>query len=447
MKQTQLDFLQDQVRAKSTLEHFEDDARGSSTRGRPRRGSASPRRRRKGKSLAAEKEVRAAACRELEERGAALDRERSGLVDSMQEQEKRIFERERLLAEKRAELAHLKSKHELLRRMKENFEGFPGGARHLLTSGDGRVRGPLVEFLKVEDRYRPACEAVLAGMLDGVVVDASRARSISCSELAEKKPGTRAPLRRGRAAGGAGRRGRGRSRLPRRRSARSSRSTIRGGRSSRICSAACTFSRTPTRRSISSRRSEGGTRRAVTLSGIAFSGTAGVYFAGGATEEFSLLGRSDDLERIGETIPDLDREVAGLTVACEDERAARESLQARVRELEGEIQRVREELSTRKDELQSVEKDHAMRREKVSLLLKTLDEIETSRFDVLSKLEEMKLSLRMQEESGEARPSGGDRNGARRAPETQGGDRGLAHREEDRARIPQGARSTRTGRS
>ena len=143
----------------------------------------------------------------------------------------------------------------------------------------------------------------------------------------------------------------------------------------------------------------------MTLSGTAFSGSAGVYFAGSGTEEFSLLGRTNDLERIGETIPELDREVAGLTVACEDERSARENLQARVRELEGEIQRVREELSMRREELQSCEKDHAMRKEKVSLLLRTLDEIETSRSEILAKLEEMKLSLRMQEESGEARLS------------------------------------------
>ncbi len=403
MKQTQLDFLQDQVRVKSTLEHFEGmlselDERSAETRERISGAE------REGQGLAAEKEVRAAACRELEERGSVLDRERSGLVDSIQEQEKRIFERERLLAEKRAELAHLKSKYELLRRMKENFEGFPGGARQVLTSGDSRVRGPLVEFLKVEDRYRPACEAALAGMLDGVVVDRFSSALDLIREIEEKKPGRvrifaedARPAERGAGAGdvpgclGA---------LASFVSVDDSRrglveNLLRGAYVFESAEAAIEF--------VSSEKGKGAT--AVTLSGTAFSGSSGIYFAGSGTEEFSLLGRTNDLERIGETIPELDREVAGMTVACEDERTARENIQARVRELEGEIQRVREELSGRKEELQSCEKDHAMRREKVSLLLRTLDEIETSRSDILAKLEEMKLSLRMQEESGEARLS------------------------------------------
>jgi chromosome segregation protein len=401
MKQTQLDFLQDQVRAKNTLEHFEGmlaelDGRSAETRERISEAE------REGHGLAAEKEVRAAACRQLEERGSALDRERSGLVDSIQEQEKRIFERERLLAEKRAELSHLKSKHELLRRMKENFEGFPSGAREVLTSGDNRVRGPLVEFLKVEDRYRPACEAVLAGMLDGVVVDRFSSAIDLVREIAERKPGrVRLFAEDARPAG----QGSGVGDVPGCLGALSSfvavddsrrglvENLLRGAYVFEDAGAAIDF--------VSSDKGSGAT--AVTLSGVAFSGSAGIYFAGSGTEEFSLLGRTNDLERIGETIPELDREVAGMTVACEDERSARENLQARVRELEGEIQRVREELSERKEEFQSCEKDHAMRKEKVSLLLRTLDEIETSRSEILAKLEEMKLSLRMQEESGEAR--------------------------------------------
>jgi chromosome segregation protein len=401
MKQTQLDFLQDQARVKNTLEHFEGmlaelDGRSAETRERVSETE------REGRGLAAEREVRAAACRELEERGAALDRERSGLVDSIQEQESRIFERERLLAEKRAELAHLKSKHDLLRRMKDNFEGFPGGAREVLTSGDSRVRGPLVEFLKVEDRYRPACEAVLAGLLDGVVIDRFAGALDLAREIAERKPGRvrlfaeDAPRAREEAATGD---------VPGCLGALASfvavddsrkglvENLLRGAYVFEDAAAAIDF--------LSS--DPGRDATAVTLSGVAFSSSAGIYVAGGGTEEFSLLGRTDDIERIGETISALEREVAELTVSCEEERSARENLQAHVRELEGEIQRSREELAMRREELQSCERDHATRREKASLLLRTLDEIERSRSEILAKLEEMRLSLRMQEESGEAR--------------------------------------------
>jgi chromosome segregation protein len=403
MKQTQLDFIQDQARAKNTLEHYEGtlaELDGRSAETRQRISDAE----REGQALAAEREVRAAACRELEERGAALDGERSNLVDSMREQEQRIFERERVLAEKRAELAHLKSKHDLLRRMKESFEGFPRGAREVLTRGDARVRGPLVDFLAVEDRYRPAVEAALAGVLDGVVVDRFASALDLVRGIAERAPG-RVRLFAEDAPGAE--RDAGAESVPGCLGSLASfvavddarrglvGKLLRGAYLFEDPSAAVDF--------VSSERGTGAT--AVTLSGMALSASAGVYFAGSGTEEFSLLGRTNDLERLGEAIPELDGEVGALTVACEEERAARERLQGRSREIEGELPGIREELSKRREELQSCEKDHAMRREKVSLLLRTLDEIEASRFEILAKLEEMKLSLRMQEESGEMRQS------------------------------------------
>jgi chromosome segregation protein len=403
LKQTQLDFLQDQVRAKSALGHFENvlrelDARAEETRQKITDAE------KEGKSLAADRDVRAAACREGEGNLVGLERERSGLVDSIQDQEKRIFERERFLAEKRAELVHLRSKQDLLRRMKDNFEGFPGGARHLLASGDSRVRGPLVEFLKVEDRFKPACEAVLVGMLEGVVVEHVASALDLVSELAERKPGrvrllledAPAVERRVDPSAVPGCLGMLGSFVKVDDSRKALVENLLGG--------VYLFENAPQALDfVSSER--GALASAVTLSGVSFSGTAGVYFAGGATEEFSLLGRSDDLERIEETIESLDREVHELAVSCDEERAARENLQARVRGLEGDIQRGRDELARRRDELQGIEKDHAMRREKVSLFLKTIDEIETSRLDVLSKLEESQLLLRTYEEGGALGPA------------------------------------------
>ena len=403
LKQTQLDFLQDQVRAKSALEHFENVLRDLDARSEETRQKITDTEK-EGKGLAADREIKAAAQRELEEAHAGLERERSSLADSIQDQEKRIFERERLLAEKRAELAHLRSKHDLLQRMKDNFEGFPGGARHLLASGDSRVRGPLVEFLKVEDRFKPACEAVLAGMLEGVVVERISNALDIVNELAERNLGrvrlfaedVRSVERRADTGGVPGCLGMLGSFVKVDDSRKALVENLLGG--------VYLFEDAPRALDfVSSER--GALASAVTLSGVSFSGTAGVYFAGGATEEFSLLGRSDDLERIKETIPSLDHEVAALTISCDEERTARENLQARVRGLEGDIQRGRDELSRRRDELQGIEKDHAMRKEKVSLLLKTIDEIETSRFDVLSKLEESRLSLRMHEEGGALGPA------------------------------------------
>ena len=119
-KQTHLDFLQEEVRAKSALEHYgtmlsELDARSAETRERiagTERESA---------GIAAGKERAAEVCRGLEERNAGLERERLGLVDAMREAEQRLLDGERGLAGKRVELDAVRSRHDLLRRMKENF--------------------------------------------------------------------------------------------------------------------------------------------------------------------------------------------------------------------------------------------------------------------------------------------------------------------------------------
>jgi chromosome segregation protein len=403
MKQTQLDFIQDQVRVKSALGHFEDalrelDARSTETRERIAGAE------RESRDLAADRDARAAVCRRLEETLSGLERERAGVIDSMRDQESRIFERERLLGEKSAELAHLRSKEELLQRMKDNYEGFPGGARHLLTSGDGRVRGPFVEFLKVEDRFKPACEAVLAGILEGVVVDRFTSALDIVHELAERKSGRVRLLaedappvgRRADAASVPGCLGMLGSFIVTDDSRKPLVEHLLGG----------VYLFEDTARAIEFVSSEQGRdASAVTLSGVAFSGAAGVYFAGEGTEELSLLGRSGDIERVKETIASLDGDVTALTISCEDERTAREKLQARLLGLEEEVRRMRDELSERRNELQGIEKDHVMRKEKVSHLLRTIDEIDSSRSDVLAKLEETKFSMRMQEESGVGGPA------------------------------------------
>lgn len=401
MKQTQLDFLQDQVRVKSALEHYDSmlgelDARAAETRETITAAE------REGMSLASDVELRAAACAGLENACSRLEGERASITGAMQEQEKKIFEREALLAEKRAELAHLGSKRDLLQRMKENFEGFPGGAKHILASGDSRVRGPLVEYLKVEDRYKPACEAVLAGMLEGIVVESAGDALSLVRELAERKLGRvrlfaeKAP-RTEHAAGtdAPGCLGMLGSFVGIDESRRALVDSLLGG--------VYLFESAETALDFISSE-QGAGRTAVTLGGISFSGAAGIYFSGGAVEEFSLLGRSDDLERLREAIPVLGAEVDSLTGACETERRSREGLQERLREIEDEMRKTRERLSTERDELQGIERDRAARKEKVALLLKAMDEIESSRFEVLSKLEEVRLSLRMREESGEGAP-------------------------------------------
>ncbi len=397
-KQTQLDFLQDRVRAKSSLEHYEGmlaELDGRSAEIRERIADTE----RAGAEIVSGKERAAAVCRELEERSAGLERERLELVDAVRETERRILDVERRLAGKRVELDAVRGKHDLLRRMKENFEGFPGGARHLLSNGDGRIRGPLVEFLRVEDRHRSAVEAALGGMLEGIVVGESADGLALVRDLASAKHGR---VRLFAAADSSG---------PRPEGAGSPAGSL-GALSSFVGvdepyralvesllgdvylfddpDAALSFVASPA----------GSSASAVTLSGVSISRATGIYFAGGAREEFSLLGRSGEIDRAAEAIPVLDAEIVSLSGECADARLARDRSAVRMGEIEAGIRDLREEHAQRNEELQVLERDHAGSREKVALLMRSVDEIEAARFETLSKLEEVKLSLKMREEAG-----------------------------------------------
>ncbi|MCK4349873.1 MAG: hypothetical protein KAX13_03390, partial [Candidatus Krumholzibacteria bacterium] len=188
LKQTQLDFLHDQARVNSSVDHYGSvlsdlDKRAAMMREEILRMEQAA------KESAAARDDGENDLVNAQDLFASLNTEREGSFDSARTIEERLLEMERDLSEKRTELARVKSKHDLLRRMSENFEGFTGGARFVLQKGDNRVKGPLAEFLDVEERFRPALEAVLGGMFDGVVVDSVRGAVDIMKELSDKDLG------------------------------------------------------------------------------------------------------------------------------------------------------------------------------------------------------------------------------------------------------------------
>jgi len=403
IKQTELDFLQDQVRVESAVTHFEKlladlDARAAETR------EEIAALERDANRLATERDAAGRSQGELEDAVRAREDERDRLVAALREIEEKLLGGERDLAERKAELAHVRGKRELLLRMKESYEGFPRGARSLLASGDARVRGPLAEFVTVDERYRPACEAALAGMLEGVVVESYASATALVKELLESSgdrvhllpedgessaagavpsaPGCLGPLSGFVHGDGA------RSRLIER--------LLGGVLLFEDADAALGFA--------ASVAGEG--RDVVTLSGMLVSAARGIYIAGRSAEELSLLGRGEEIEKLGAAVAERERDVSSLESVCEAARASRGELGRALEECEGEIDRSRGALEAKREELRSINHEHMTRTEKLSLLLKSFDEIETSRVDFLSKLEEMRLSLKMREEF--ASPAGGE---------------------------------------
>lgn len=392
-KQTQLDFLQDRARAESEREHLERKLSELDSRLVEIRDRIADLEREEAR-LGKEKEEAISQCRTLEERLSSLERERIELLEKRQSFEQFLIEGEQKLGARRAELGAARSKLDLLQRMKENFEGFPAGARYILGKGDPRVLGPLAEVLHMEERLKAAVEAVLSGMLDAIVVgDFEDALDIA-REIESSKAG-RARLFSKRGFGGGTRRERA---IP---------AGSLGALSSfvscdgeyrdlleRILGEVYLFEdpNAAIEYAAACESLEGG---AVTVSGLFFSPVRGVYIAEGASEQFSLLGRNEELAKTRQVISDLEAEISGIATSCDAQRAERERVTCRLREIEAEVISLRGEHSKRSEELRAMERAHAGCKEKADLLMKSSEEIEIEREGALARLEEAKLSLEL----------------------------------------------------
>jgi chromosome segregation protein len=398
-KQTQLDFLQDQARVRNSLEHYESirsklDAQAAEVRDDVSRfeGEAS--------EYAAEMNR----CREeidrLQDALADYEREREGTLSSIIAIEERIADREQSRAAVKAELARIKSRHELFLRMQEEFEGYPAGARHILQRGDRRIKGPLAELITIDEKFRPALEAVLGGILDGVVVERFSDAVELVTELARET--------------------RGRVRLFVEESGRSENRAAADGAPGYVGVLSDQVEVVAAQRALVDTllgdvcvfdtvehalqyigSAAGGAGNAVTLGGIFFCGGKGIYFSGAPGEEVSLLARSEEIVKMAEAIDRCQGEYAGLEAECETGRRDKEQARTRVTEIDAAISGVRRRLEEKSEELAEASRGHATRREKCSLLLKSLDEIETTRSTILSKIEETRLSLDLKEKDGE----------------------------------------------
>lgn len=399
LKQTQLDFLQEEVRVKSVLEHFETVLSEVDNRSVEIRE----------KILVLEKEareqesakaVREAELDELNDQLLGAEKERERIIESTRTADESRAEREERLSDRRAECARLRSRQDLLRKMRENFEGFPSGARYVLTKGDARVKGSLVDLLEVDEKYLPALEAVLGGLQDGVIVERIGDAMALVSELAGRNLGrvrfflqyadtpAEAPVVDSYP-GSLGR--------------LSEFISISGVDASLVESLfgsvyvfettdeALTFMQTETGRLCDS----------VTLSGVYFCRGKGIYFTGSGGEEVSLLGRAEEIHRTGESIDTLQREIAELEDACRKGKEEKELLLNRTMELETGLSELRNIIAVKREELQEVERNCIAKREQRAHMLQTLEEMEDSRVDIMSKLEEKHLALQMQQSMGE----------------------------------------------
>ena len=394
VKQTQLDFIQDQMKVRSSLEHYELVLTEIDTRASQMREEI----------LNLEREAKESATllerdetdlRSLQNSLEEVREERSGMLSTAAELEEGLRGAEIELTEKRTELARLKSRHDMLLRMKENLEGFTGGARYVLKKDDSRVRGPLAELLNVDERYRLALEAVLGGMLDGIVVETIDGAVDLVRELTEQKlgkvrffaqdmPGPDPSSPSGEIKGSLGPLS---SYIEVDGSSRKMMERILGDiilfedEGSAVCFV----------------MNEPG-YDAVTLTGTYFCRDRGIYFCGTSAEETSLLGRTEKIDEMSRSAAILDREVSMLSDRCEKDREERKQLLESAEGHEGRASVISKELYEKGEVLKETERRYFLKKEKCSVQLIALDELETSRSEILSKLEESRLALEMKQE-------------------------------------------------
>jgi chromosome segregation protein len=405
LKQTQLDFLHDRARVKSSIDHYENMLSELATRAALMREEIL-RVEQAAKESATARDDGEKDLVKAQDLLASLNTERDGSLDSARAMEERLLEMERELSEKRTALARVKSKYDLLRRMSENFEGFTGGARFVLQKGDNRVKGPLAEFLDVDERFRPALEAVLGGMFDGVVVDSVRGAVDIMKELSEKdlgkvhffvEKGWNGPdaYAADPVSGSLG--------------MLSSHVQVKEplkGMIVGLLGRVMVFE--DDERAIQFLdSSDGGLYDAVTLSGTYFCMGKGIYYAGRSSDEASLLGRAERLDEMKSSITRLEKIVSDLSQICEADRGDRERLLENARSIEGKLTSAAADVRSKGETLKGLERDYILKKEKGAVLLEAFDELETSRSETLGKLEETKLALEMQKEYGDGAEADG----------------------------------------
>jgi chromosome segregation protein len=147
--------------------------------------------------------------------------------------------------------------------------------------------------------------------------------------------------------------------------------------------------------------SESASCDAVTLSGTYFCRGKGIYYAGRSSGEASLLGRVERMEEMGSSISQLEEDVSGYSSRCHESRKERERILQGIGALEPRLATASEELNEKRETLKKLEHDHIMKREKSAALFEALSELEGTRSETIAKLEETKLTLELQAESGD----------------------------------------------
>ncbi len=276
----------------------------------------------------------------------------------------------------------LRSRQELLQRIKDSYHGYSGAAREVLNArgDDPGVLGTLADRLHVREGWTEAVEVLLGDMLDSVVVDgADKALDLVEAVRAAEKGRASFLLTGGRD------------------DARDTGDAPAGGRPAHdlvdgpgadthylraLLDAAWAFESDADAVEAASRHRGPGVLTCVSRGGLLVTSDGLVRGGRGKGEEVSLLGRGEKLDRLTQDLDDLDKKITGLT-------RDREGVGRREEELKSGVAEGREELARLDERAGKVHVEEAEVRSRLDAAAQRLAAIARDSEDVDASLREL----------------------------------------------------------
>jgi len=371
---------------------------------------------------------------EIGARQGELTESRRGLLGELSDAERRLQEAQAERARLRDEVAlrearseSLRSRHELLKRITESLHGYGGAAREVLQTrrGDPGVLGSLAEQLAVDEGWTAAFETLLGDVLDSVVVS-DDGKALDLVRLVREAEKGRASFLVADAREGA-------ADLPPPPGGRAAATLVRGRGAStphlrRLLSRVWTFETDEAALEAAaghaaSRHGAGDAVVCLSRTGLLVTSDGLVRGGRGKSEEVSLLGRGEKLERLQEDLAGLAREIGELAdraaAAARGEQAERALIQdgrGRLEDLDRRLGRVRVDEAEARSRIDGAQQRLAAVARDVELaqdglrelahqeagLRGNLDESGRQRSDSGVRVDELRAAVKLSEQAREA---------------------------------------------
>jgi chromosome segregation protein len=231
------------------------------------------------------------------------------------------------------------SRFELIKRIKDEYQGYGQASRRVLRdhAGDARIGGSLAESIQVAADYTGAFETLFAELLDAVVVDGTDTALDLVGKLRQDKQGQASFLSRQGAASGAA------EAVAAPGGGRPAREFVSGPgvtlpHLARLLARTWVFENDAAARAAADAHSGPESVLCLSRSGLLIASDGIVRGGHGKTEEVSLLGREEKLDQLGQEVVELDRRIAALQERLRRHQARQEDLRETLLRGRGELE-------------------------------------------------------------------------------------------------------------